>query len=179
MKKIIFITGVLLTLGILAVSTEPTAAHQKLELNLGSLFRGNKTETTLYNEDQLVNAASSGNNTTFVFEDGSTITIEGNDLNPSDFEFIAVESYNFISPTSGGAINFPDTVGIFTSTTGTSNYPPTTKHVSTTRNKAYQDRIYVATYGGNIPHAGTQGSTGGGKTYTYKGKIPYLSHYQR
>ena len=134
-----------------------------------------------YDETMVKKSEKNGNDITFTFFDETTITVHNykNDFDTEQFDFEIIEQYSFLSFRAGGNINFPNSVYVSSTSYGTSNYPPAYKYVTASRRKSYQERIYIATYKGNIPHTGTQSSTGGGKTYMYSGNIPYVSHVQK
>lgn len=133
-----------------------------------------------YTEFELENFNRIGHFLLLSFSDGSSILIADvlEEFNLENFEFIIEEYTTKAASRAGGVLNFPDTIRVTSTSSGTSNYPPNQKFVKATRRKTYQERIYIANYNGNIPHVGTQGTSGGGKTYTYTGSIPYRNHFQ-
>lgn len=146
-----------------------------------SFTSSGRVETFYYNENNLKTMQIEANSLVLTFSDETKISID--DYNPnyfdsSHFEFNVQESYSLITPRAGGNINFPNKVTVSKTTYGTSSYPPGQINATATRRKAYQERIYEATYSGKILLSSIQGGTGGGKTYVYSGSIPYISHRQ-
>lgn len=175
MKKSILVTLFLLGFSTLFVTQDFVSANS-LSQNTTEVRGLNLIETTIYTESNLIDSYLENNSLTLVFNDDSTVSFDNRNFDISNFEIKVEESYNLITPFAGGAINFPNTINVSSSGFGTSSFPPQTKVVSATRNKAYQERVYVATYKGSIPLNGIQSSTRGGKIYTYQGNIPYISH---
>lgn len=151
------------------ISTErPITANEEVETS----------KTFVYTAQNLTSFNVAQSILVLNFSDGTSVSMDN--FNPAHFDIdnfeIQVQEYYSKSSKAGGAINFPNSVTVSATSYGTTSYPPAQKYASTTRRKAYKERVYEARYGGNIPLSSIQGGSTGGKTYIYSGSVPYIDH---
>lgn len=180
MKKCIMSLLVFATIGIVGFTTGEQASANQLDTHVSTteptLFE--ETSTNHYTTENIVERTQDENGITLVMDDGTSLDLPGYTDNINE---VGVDLLITTVPSrlrAGGAINFPATAYASGTISNYNAYPQSTLSVYTKVRKAYQNKIYEATYRGNAPRIRSVQSTGGAWIHEYGGYVPYVSHVQ-